>query len=151
MNKFLLLLLLPMLLFAAVDTAYIHKLETGFNYEVWGNDFVVGLAETLYIETAVRVGKHNLFAVEMIQGDTLDIDVFFAALTTDKALKPWDWQDLITFQSADIAMSYYWNWNQDTLAFPFDIYCWFRLCELGGGQDDRDTTRFRFKRHSYCF
>jgi len=149
MNKFLLLLLLPMILLAAVDTVYIHKLETGFNYEVWGNDFIVGLAETLYIETAVKVGGYNLFALEMIRGDTIDVDIFLAALKTDKVLKPWDWQDLVTFQSADTAKSYYWNWNQDTLAFPFDIYCWFRLRELGGGQEDRDTTRFRFKMHSY--
>ena len=143
MNKFLLLLLLPMLLFAGIDTAYVHKLETGFNYEVWGNVIAVDSLDTLFINTAFKIGNNNLFSLEMIHGDSIDVDYFPAALTTDMALKPWAWIDLNTFLAADSAKSYYWN--EDTLAF--DIYCWFRLAELAGV--DRDTIYFRFKMHTY--
>ena len=120
MKKFLLiLLLLPMLLFAGIDTAYIHKLETGYNYEVWGNVVAVDSLDTLFVNSPILIGENNLFSLEMIHGDSIDVDYFTAALTTDKALKPWDWKDLTIFLAADSAKSYYWN--EDSLAF--DIYC----------------------------
>lgn len=144
MKRFLYLFLLPIFLFAGIDTTTIPKLGTqGYNYEVWGGIISLDSLDTTFIETAIKIGSHNIFSVDMIHGDSTALDMFLGTLTTDIDLKPWDWRQVAVLTIADSAWEY--GWTEDSLAF--NIYVWFRIANRA--HSDRDTVYFRFKQHTY--
>jgi len=143
MKKLLFLLFVPILLFCAIDTAYVNILEENYNYEVWGNVVALDSLDTLLIDRTIPIGRFNVFSVELIHGDSSQVEMALAALATDFVLKPWDWQALPIIGPADSAWSY--GWTDDSLAF--NVYARFRIRELAGV--NKDTVYFRFKQHTY--
>jgi hypothetical protein len=143
MKKYL-LLLLSIFLFAGTDTTTIPKLGTqGYNYEVWGGIISLDSLDTTFIETAIKIGSHNIFSVDLIQGDSTALDMFLGTLITDIDLKPWDWHQVAILGVGDSAWVH--GWTEDSL--PLSIYAWFRIANLK--KVDRDTVYFRFKQHAY--
>lgn len=124
MNKLIILIGLPILLFGAIDTTYVARLDVttnptdgvaGYDYQIWGHysqdalgfheDSVVwngAVAGTLLILPPIEVGKFNLFAFEIFGDvDSLRIEYELEATLSDFDRTPWDWNELVALTPVD--------------------------------------------------
>jgi len=99
---FLVLLLIPILLFAVAnhEDQTIGILEEGQDWAVWGGTITIAKSGTTYVTTPILTGNFNTGLFELIEAESLKIEYRTAAIEADLALHSWQVDTTLTGAAA---------------------------------------------------
>lgn len=126
MKKLILLIVLPILLMASIDTLKLVREDyLGTYYEFWTDSTEIASDDTAYWENPVKVGLFDIDGLRILHGDSLRLEYRFGADTTNLGRYTWDWRVDTTCTGVDSVYTTSLLYNA-----YYDIWCWIRAINI---------------------